>query len=89
MTSSINLFVAQLDKRVDDQLLRQEFEKFGSVLRAMVAKDEMGDSKGYGFVHFAFESDGIEAMKEMNGKYILSREISISFANKQKNGEFI
>ena len=47
--------VQNLDKDIDNKALHDTFSAFGNILSCKVALDPMGQSKGYGFVHY--ESD--------------------------------
>jgi hypothetical protein len=47
-----NLYVRNLDETVDDDRLRKEFEPFGAIQSARVAKDTDGHTRGFGFVCF-------------------------------------
>ena len=51
--------------------LHEVFENFGEILSCKVSVDwNTGDSRGYGFVHFANPEDAKKAMEGLNGKYI-------------------
>ena len=66
----MKLFVAGLPYDLDDAELMEIFEKFGTVITAMVAMDkETGKSKGFGFVDMqnAEEArDAIENLKDIS-----------------------
>ena len=63
-----NLFIKNLDYRVDDGELLQLFTRFGKIISAKVMRDPNGKSKGFGFVSFSKAEDAGDAMREMNGK---------------------
>merc|ERR1712130_1053785 len=66
-----NLFVKNLDKRMDNVNLHEVFENFGDILSCKVSTDAAtGESRGYGFVHFANPADAKKAMEGLNGKFI-------------------
>jgi len=66
-----NLFVKNLDKRMDHVGLHEVFENFGEILSCKVSVDwNTGESRGYGFVHFANPEDAKKATESLNGKYI-------------------
>ena len=47
-----NVYVKNFGDDFTSDNLRQEFEKFGIVVSAVVMEDETGKSKGFGFVSF-------------------------------------
>ena len=47
-----NIYVKNIGDDFTSENLRQEFEKFGIVVSAVVMEDETGKSKGFGFVSF-------------------------------------
>ena len=64
---------------VSDNALAQAFSKYPSFLKARVVRDKKTlKSKGFGFVSFKDPSDFVQALKEMNGKYIGSRPVKLS-----------
>ena len=66
-----NLFVKNLDKRMDNMNLHEVFENFGEILSCKVSTDSStGESRGYGFVHFSNPPDAKKAMDGLNGKFI-------------------
>ena len=47
-----NVYVKNFGDDFTSDKLKQEFEKFGTVVSAVVMEDETGKSKGFGFVTF-------------------------------------
>ena len=73
------LFVGNLGREVSDESLRNVFGKYASFQKAKVIKNvHTGKSKEYGFVSFSEPGDLINALHEMNGKYIGSRPCKLS-----------
>ena len=59
-------------------MLANAFRKYPSFQKAHVVMDKgLSKNKGYGFVSFSDAHDFVRAMKEMNGKYIGSKPISL------------
>ena len=72
--NDFRIFVGNLGNEVDDEILKNSFAKYSSLLKAKIIKDKLTNkSKGYGFVSLKNESDYILAMNEMDGKYIGNR----------------
>jgi cold-inducible RNA-binding protein len=64
----MNIFVAGLPYDLDDDELREFFEKFGKVNSAKVAMDkETGKSRGFGFVEMPNDEEGKEAIEGLDG----------------------
>lgn len=47
-----NVFVKNFAELLDEQELRELFEKFGDIASAVIVSDPEGKSKGFGFVAF-------------------------------------
>ncbi|KAM4056200.1 RNA recognition motif domain-containing protein [Hirsutella rhossiliensis] len=78
------LFVGNLDHMVDEKLLYDTFSRFGPLLSLpKVARDDSGNSKGFGFVSFADFDSSDTAIANINGQYILSKEVSVQYAFKK------
>ncbi|KAJ6438506.1 spliceosome-associated protein 49 [Purpureocillium lavendulum] len=78
------LFVGNLDHVVDEKLLYDTFSRFGPLLSLpKVARDDSGNSKGFGFVGFADFDSSDAAIDNLNGQYLLSKEISVQYAFKK------
>lgn len=73
-----NVFVKNFGEGiVDDDNLREVFEKFGEITSAVVAKDETGKSKGYGFVNFKDAESADKAVKEMNESELNGKKLFV------------
>ncbi|KAI4165825.1 MAG: hypothetical protein LQ342_000768 [Letrouitia transgressa] len=78
------LFVGNLDPMVTEQTLYETFGRFGSLVAApKVARDDSNLSKGYGFVSFSNFEASDEAIGNMNGQYLMNKEISVQYAYKK------
>jgi RNA recognition motif-containing protein len=67
-----------LGNDVNDDTLAKAFMKFPSFMKAKVIRDKWTKkTKGYGFVSFKDSQDFMQAMREMNGKYIGSRPVRL------------
>ena len=78
------LFVGNLDPMVTEQTLYDTFGRFGSLISApKVARDDANLSKGYGFISFSNFEASDEAIANMNGQYLMNKEISVQYAYKK------
>ncbi|KAJ9134721.1 RNA-binding domain-containing protein [Coniochaeta hoffmannii] len=78
------LFINNLDPQVDEKILYDTFSQFGQILRQPnIVRDDNNISKGYGFVSFdSFEASDA-ARDNMNGQYLLSKQITVEYAYKK------
>ncbi|KAI9019170.1 hypothetical protein CLU79DRAFT_846894 [Phycomyces nitens] len=80
----VNLYVKNLCDDIDDDVLREEFLKYGPITSAKIMKDEKtGVSKGFGFVCFTSADDATRAVAEMNGCMLSSKPIYVALAQKK------
>lgn len=78
---AIKLFVGSLSWGTTDESLREYFAQAGEVTSAIVIKDKMtGRSKGFGFVEFADDAAGKQAVDMFNGKELDGRTITVNEA---------
>lgn len=78
------LFVGNLDPMVDEKTLYDTFSRFGSLIVApKIARDENSLSKGYGFVSYANFEASDDAIANMNGQFLMNKEISVQYAYKK------
>ena len=63
-----NLFIKNFEKTVTDEQFEQALSKFGNVLSSKVARDENGESKGFGFCQFETHEQAQAAIEGMNEK---------------------
>jgi len=74
----MNIYVGNLSSDVKDETIREAFESFGQVASAKVIKDKTnGESRGFGFVEMITPSQAKTAIKSLNGKKLLGKEISV------------
>jgi RNA recognition motif-containing protein len=77
----VNIYVGNLTYDVSEENLRQAFESFGQVTSARVIKDKYsGQSSGFGFVDMPVQSQAQTAIKSLNGKEVLGKQVSVSEA---------
>ena len=62
-----NLYMKNLDLDVSEATLQEKFSSFGKIVSLVIAKDNNGMSKGFGFVNYDNPDDAKKAMEAMNG----------------------
>lgn len=62
-----NLYMKNLDQDITEELIKLKFSQFGKISSVNIAKDENGNSKGFGFVNFESCDSAKRAMEAMNG----------------------
>jgi RNA recognition motif-containing protein len=81
------LFVGNLSWNTSDDGLYEVFAQFGEVSEAKVITDrDTGRSRGFGFVTFAEEGAGEDAMSAMDGSDLDGRPIRVNEAQERRNG---
>lgn len=81
----MNIYVGNLDFKVDDQELQELFSNYGTVSSAKVITDKYsGRSKGFGFVEMDDESEAKTAIDELNGSNHHDRDITVNEARPRK-----
>jgi len=77
----MNIYVGNLAYSVTEDELRTAFSEFGNVTRATVITDKFsGQSKGFGFVEMADDSEAEEAIRALNDKPLNGRNIKVNQA---------
>lgn len=78
----MNIFVGNLNFKVDENDLRNVFEEFGSVNEVKIITDRYnGRSKGFGFVTMDDDAEGKKAISELNGATFENREMVVNEAH--------
>ena len=77
----MNIYVGNLSYEATDGSIREAFESFGQVTSARVIKDKYnGQSRGFGFVEMPVQSQAQTAIKSLNGKELLGKQMSVNEA---------
>ncbi|KAK4529923.1 hypothetical protein CCYA_CCYA02G0780 [Cyanidiococcus yangmingshanensis] len=79
----VNLFVKNLSEDVDENRLREEFSRFGTITSLRIMRDEKGTSKGFGFVAFSHPDEAIKAVTEMNQRIVGQKPIYVALAQRR------
>ena len=77
----MNIYVGNLSFEVSVETLRQTFESFGQVTSARIIKDKYsGQFRGFGFVEMPAQSQAQAAIRSLNGKELLGRQMNVNEA---------
>ena len=83
------LFIGGLSWNTDDGLLKETFEKFGSVSDVKVVVDhQTGRSRGFGFVSYENIDDAATAIAQADGSLLDGRTITVKRAEPKRNDRF-
>ncbi|PWA78576.1 poly(A) binding protein 7 [Artemisia annua] len=82
-----NLYIKNLELDITQDVLEQTFAKFGKILSLVIARDDDGVSKGFGFVNFENPNDARKAVEEMNGYELGSKVLYVARAQKKSERE--
>jgi len=82
----MNIYVGNLDFKVNENELEGLFEKYGTVSSTQIIVDKYsGRSKGFGFVTMENDAEASKAIKELNGTLVKEREIVVNEARPRKD----
>ena len=82
----MNIYIGNLDYKVNEEDLRGIFEEYGDVSEAKIISDKYsGKSKGFGFVVMEKESDATKAINELNGATLENRKMVVNEARERKS----
>jgi RNA recognition motif-containing protein len=82
----MNIYVGNLNYRLDENGLRKVFEQHGEVSRASIIMDrETGRSKGFGFVEMPDDTAATNAINALNGQDCEGRNLVVNQARDKGN----
>ncbi|MDK2978120.1 MAG: hypothetical protein PWP52_834 [Bacteroidales bacterium] len=81
----MNIYVGNLDYKVNENDLEGIFADYGTVSSAKVIVDKYnGRSKGFGFVTMENDEEAKKAIEELNGATFENREIVVNEAKPKR-----
>jgi RNA recognition motif-containing protein len=84
---AVKLYVGGLSYDTTDEGLRTFFEQAGTVDSASVVMDRYsGRSRGFGFVEMTSQEDAQKAIRELNGKVLDGRTLTVEQARPAGQG---
>jgi len=82
---TMNIYVGNLDFRVEENDLQEAFQEYGSVSSAKIITDKFtGRSKGFGFVEMDDNESANKAINELNGSQLEDRDMVVNEARPRK-----
>ena len=82
----MNIYVGNLNYKVNENDLEEVFEEYGSVSSSKIITDKYsGRSKGFGFVTMENQNEALDAIKNLNGSVLENREIVVNEARAREN----
>ncbi len=82
----MNIYVGNLNYRVDENDLQDIFEEYGAVNDVKIVMDKFsGRSKGFGFVTMENSEEANKAIKELNGATFENRQMVVNEARERQN----
>ena len=82
----MNIFVGNLNYRVDESALESVFSEFGTVSSVKIITDKYnGRSKGFGFVTMDDDAEAKNAIEKLNGSMMEDREMVVNEARPKRN----
>ncbi|MFC2086558.1 RNA recognition motif domain-containing protein [Bacteroidota bacterium] len=82
----MNIYVGNLDFKVNENDLKEIFEEYGTVSSAKIITDKYsGRSKGFGFVTMEDLDAAKKAISELNGATVENRDIVVNEARPKKS----
>ena len=82
----MNIFVGNLDFKVDENDLEELFEEYGTVSSAKVITDKFtGRSRGFGFVTMDDDEEANKAINSLNGTSLKNRNIVVNEAKPRRD----
>jgi len=82
-----NVFIKNLDEKIDEEKLKEIFGKFGTIKSAIIMRDDQSKSKGFGFVNFETTESAQKAVQEMNDSQLEGKTIYVGRAQKKAERE--
>ena len=81
----MNIFVGNLNFKVEEYDLKEIFEEYGQVSSAKIITDKFtGRSKGFGFIEMANSEEASKAIEELNGGELEGRNIVVNEAKPRR-----
>ena len=81
----MNIFIGNLDDKINHEHLKEAFQDYGEVSRAVVVKDKYtGKSRGFGFIEMPDNGEAVNAINTLNGGTWEGKVIRVNQAKEKK-----
>lgn len=81
----MNIFVGNLNFKIEENELKEIFEDYGTVDSAKIITDKFtGRSKGFGFIEMPDDAEANKAIEELNGGELEGRNIVVNEAKPRR-----
>jgi RNA recognition motif-containing protein len=82
----MNIYVGNLDFKVNEKDLEGLFEKFGIISSSRIITDKFnGRSRGFGFITMENQDEASKAIKELDGTTLDDRKIVVNEAKPKRD----
>uniref|UniRef100_A0A3Q4AFV5 Polyadenylate-binding protein n=1 Tax=Mola mola TaxID=94237 RepID=A0A3Q4AFV5_MOLML len=78
-----NVYIKNFGDDMDDERLKELFDKYGKTLSVKVMTDPIGKSRGFGFVSYEKHEDANKAVEDMNGTELNGKTVFVGRAQKK------
>ena len=81
----MNIYVANINFRAKEEQLKELFQQYGEVSTVKIVTDrDTGRSRGFGFVEMPNDSEGAQAITQLNGYEFHQRNLVVNEARPPK-----
>ena len=82
----MNIYVGNLDFKVNEHDLEEVFSEYGTVSSAKIVKEKSNDrSRGFGFVEMEDQNEAKKAIEGLDGATFQTRKLVVNEAKPRKN----
>ncbi|XP_076017800.1 polyadenylate-binding protein 4 [Genypterus blacodes] len=78
-----NVYIKNFGDDMNDERLKEMFDKYGKTLSVKVMTDPTGKSRGFGFVSYEKHEDANKAVEDMNGTEFNGKTVFVGRAQKK------
>ncbi|CAG8569753.1 9836_t:CDS:2 [Ambispora gerdemannii] len=82
-----NIYVKNLDTEVSLEEFTELFESYGKITSAVIATDENGNSKGFGFVNYENHEEANQAVNDLHDSDLKGKKLFVARAQKKHERE--